>query len=251
MIAGIAGLCLLLIGFMTLFHHAPPVMAYDFHYRLTAPAALHGTQMFSGVHHTYLVVPPGYAVTQAMFLRHGHQHPVTPRRDGPYWRLSDVARGWRITTTGGVLTVTALGSQTVKTAASGPHQHAPAAGATPPAAAPGPVVLADPTPRPVSQLRQRIVALGFTGTRLSPRGQAHLIALHSALRQALRVRILAFSGSATPRSHHRAMRRAVTVAATLLRWGYPARHLHIRVLAGHRAALEITLFSAHTKDITP
>ena len=251
MIAGVAGLCLFLFGWLTWWHHAPPVIAYDFHYQVTAPSALQSTQIFSGVHHTYVVVPPGNTLMHAVFLRHGHKHPVTPRRDGPYWRLRTVSREWRLTTTGGVVTATAIGSQAVKAMASRLHPAASAVVRPRRVLPQAPALLVDPKSESVTRPHERIVGLPFTGTRLSFTGQARLIALRPALTHAIRADIVAFSGSRSPQSHHVATRRAVMVAATLLRWGYPARHLHIRILAGPSAALKVVLFSAHTKDMTP
>ncbi len=262
MIAGIAGLCVLIASLMALFHHAPvPILAYDFHYRIAAPAALHGAQLFAGTRHTYLVLPPGAALTNAVFIRRHHNHPVTARRDGPYWQLPGVARGWRLATTQGVLSATVFGPPA-------PTSH----GAVPSARKDRGHTRRVPAPRPAPELRRpvgghrplapsatasrpragrlHIAAIRFTDGHLSRQGTARLRALRATLRQAPHIRILAFARGATPRDRHRAARQAVTLAATLLRWGVPARHLHIRVLAGDIASVEIAFVSAH-KDFLP
>ena len=246
MIAGIAGLCLLIISLVTFWHHAPPVIAYDFQYHVVAPAALHSAQIFSGARRTYLVLPPGVTIIRAAFLRRTHRHPVTVGRDGPYWRLPKVARAWRITTTHGLLTAAAWGPPKRLTPATGPQAALPHKA----------VAHQSSTPLPAQPLhvarqeRSRAYALGFRGTRLTARGEARLVALRSVLRHTSAVRLLAFSGRPTSMSRHRATRRAVIVAATLLRWGYRARDIHIRVFTAHHAALEIT-FNTANKDNTP
>ncbi len=100
------------------------------------------------------------------------------------------------------------------------------------------------------QPRRHDVGLGFSGTRLTAIGMARLRALRPALRQTTSVRILVHSGHTRARSQRRAMRLAAVVAATLLRWGYPPRQLHIRIVPAHHARLVITIFSA-PKDMTP
>ena len=247
MIAGLAGLCLLIVSLVAFWHHAPPVIAYDFQYHIVAPAALHGAQLFSGVRRTYLVLPPGVTIMRAAFLRRTHRHPVTVGRDGPYWQLPKVARAWRITTTHGLLTAAAWGP---------PKRSAPATG--PRIASPRKAVIHRPImPPPAQSLqaarrgrRSRAYALGFRGTHLTALGKARLVALRSALRHTSVVRLLAFSGHPTSMSRHRAARRAVIVAATLLRWGCRARYIHIRIFTAHHAALEIT-FNTAQKDHTP
>ena len=261
MIAGIAGLFVLIASLVALFHHAPlPVIAYDFHYRIAAPAALHGAQLFAGTHHTYLILPPGATPTDAAFVRRGHWHPVTPRRDGPYWQLSGVAPDWRLTTTRGLLSATAFGPlvRSPRAAApSGRKDRARARLAAPMRAHASRVPISDHRPltpgaaisRPRAG-RLRVAAIRFTGNHLSRQGAARLMALRAALQRAAPIRILACAHGATPEDRHRAARRAVILAATLLRWGIPARHLRIRVLAGDIASVEIAFVSAH-KDTTP
>lgn len=261
MIAGIAGLCVLIASLMALFHHAPvPVIAYDFHYRIAAPAALHGTQLFAGTRHTYLVLPPGAALTDAVFIRRGHRHPVTPHRDGPYWQLPGVALGWRLTTTRGVLSATAFGPPTPIPQAVPPRDRKARVHTRVPAPLPAhdhrrPVGGHRPLAPSATTSRSRaghfhIAAIRFTDGHLSRQGTARLRALRATLRQAVHIRILAFAQGAAPRDRHRAARQAVTLAATLLRWGVPARHLRIRVLAGDIASVEIAFVSAH-KDFLP
>ena len=261
MIAGIAGFFLLVASLVAFFHHAPtPVIAYDFHYRIAAPAALHGAQLFAGMHHTYLILPPGDALTAVATLRRGHPHPVTARRDGPYWQLPGMAPVWRLTTTRGVMTATALlppAGATPRAEVPG-HDHAirpqhPVA--TPPKAVPHAMPVARQHPRvlaggPAPTRHLHVTALRFQGSHLSARGMARLMVLRAALRRATDIRILAFARSTTARDRHQAARRAVIVAATLLRWGVSARHLRIRILTGALGAVEIAFLSAH-KDMTP
>lgn len=248
MIAGLVGFCLLIVSLVTFWHHAPPVIAYDFQYHIVAPAALHGTQLFSGARHTYLVLPPGVTVMRAAFLRRTHKHPVTVGRDGPYWQLPKVAHAWRITTTHGLLTAAAWGPPKRPEPAVGPQTASPSKSVTH-------RPTASPSVPPLQAVRReqqsRAYALGFRGTHLTALGKARLVALRSVLlRHTSAVRLLAFSGRPTSMSRHRATRRAVIVAATLLRWGYRAHRIHIRVFTAHRAALEITFNTAH-KDNTP
>ncbi len=259
MIAGIAGLCLLIASLVAVFHQAPlPVIAYDFHYRIVAPAALHGAQVFTGTHHTYLILPPGEALTAAAILRQKHPHPVTARRDGPYWQLPGIAHAWQLTTTRGTLTATAI--------------QAPPAAASPirasvrvhpvrprsPAVTPTKVV-ARPMPavrqhaktisvRGSSKRHLHVAALRFKGSHLSARGMARLMVMRAALRRATDIRILAFAHNATARDRHQAARRAVILAAILLRWGVSARHMRIHILTGAVTSVEIAFLSAH-KDI--
>lgn len=261
MIAGLAGLCLLIAGLVAFFHHAPtPVIAYDFHYRIAAPAALHAAQLFAGTHHTYLILPPGEALTAAAILRRGHPHPVAGRRDGPYWQLPGLAPAWRLTTTRGILTATAIPASTGAVSPIHASVRVHHARLRPPVAVP-PKAVARPMPAarqhskvvPAGDSPKRhlhVVALQFKGSHLSARGMARLMVLRAALRRATDVRILAFAQGTTARDRHQAARRAVILAATLLRWGVSARHLRIRILTGALGTVEIAFLSTHT-DMTP